>query len=44
MLKLADTDIDKDPETGIRTRISSTYQIGAVPAFVKRLDTKKPVS
>ena len=43
MVKLADTDIDKDPKTGIRTRISSTYQIGAVPAFV-RVDKEKPTS
>ena len=43
MVKLADTDIDKDPKTGIRTRISSTYQIGAIPAFV-RIDKEKPTS
>ena len=35
MLKLADTDIDKDQTTGRRTRISATYQIGGVPAFVQ---------
>lgn len=32
--RLADTDIDKDPKTAERTRISQTYQILAVPAFL----------
>jgi hypothetical protein len=44
MVRLADTDIDKDPVTGMRTRISSTYQLGAVPAFVRTRDNSKPVS
>jgi hypothetical protein len=34
MRRLADTDIDKDPVTGMRTRISATYQISGVPAFI----------
>jgi hypothetical protein len=36
MRRLADTDIDRDPETGARTRISQTYLIRAVPAFLTR--------
>lgn len=35
MLKLADTDIDKDSQTGTRTRISATYQLGGIPAFLR---------
>ena len=41
--RLADTDIDKDPHTGARTRISQTYLIRAVPAFLAS-PTAKPVS
>ena len=41
----ADTDIDADPTTGARTRISQTYLIRAVPAFLVRseatLDTNQ---
>lgn len=32
--KYADSDIDIDPKTGNRTRISQTYQVLGVPAFV----------
>lgn len=32
----ADTDIDKDPKTDRRTRISNTFQIRAVPAFLAK--------
>ncbi len=32
--KSADTDIDAAPKTGVRTRISQTYQVHAVPAFL----------
>ena len=32
--KGADTDIDAVPTTGVRTRISQTYQVHAVPAFL----------
>lgn len=34
--RMADTDIDKDRKTGERTRISQTYLIRAVPAFLAR--------
>jgi hypothetical protein len=47
MRRLADTNIDADPKTGTRTRISTTYQIHAVPAFLMRPEPKvasKPVS
>jgi hypothetical protein len=37
--KNADSDIDIDPDTGKRTRISETYQISAVPAFLNRVST-----
>jgi hypothetical protein len=37
MLALADTDIDKDAATGMRTRISATYQIRGVPAFLRHV-------
>jgi hypothetical protein len=39
LLKNADTDIDADPKTGKRTRISETYQLAAVPAFLTRVAT-----
>jgi hypothetical protein len=32
----ADTDIDADPKTHLRTRISQTYQVEATPAFLIR--------
>ena len=35
--KNADTDIDRDPKTRQRTRISQTYQLSAVPAFLARV-------
>jgi hypothetical protein len=38
--RLADTDIDKDAKTGTRTRISQTYLMRAVPAYVLPLDQK----
>ena len=37
--KNADTDIDLDPRTHERTRISQTYQLAAVPAFLARVTT-----
>jgi hypothetical protein len=37
--KHADTDIDLDPKTGKRTRISQTYQLSAVPAYLTRVST-----
>lgn len=33
----ADTDIDKDKATGKRTRISQTYQVEGMPAFLARV-------
>jgi hypothetical protein len=36
LYKNADTDIDLDPKTGSRTRISQTYQLEGTPAFLTR--------
>ncbi len=41
MLELADTDIDRNAQAGKRTRISTTYQIGAVPAFIRSPDPNR---
>ena len=35
----ADTDIDRDPKTHKRTRISQTYQVEAVPAYLSRVSS-----
>lgn len=40
MRRLADTDLDADSRTGVRTRISTTYQIRAVPAFLSYPDKR----
>ena len=37
--KNADTDIDLEPKTGKRTRISQTYQLAAMPAYLHRVST-----
>jgi hypothetical protein len=37
--KYADTDIDLDPKTHKRTRISQTYQLEAAPAFLTRVSS-----
>jgi hypothetical protein len=42
LVKNADTDIDADPKTHRRTRVSQTYQIDAVPAFLNRAPSSTP--
>jgi len=37
LIQNADTDLDADPKTHRRTRISQTYQIEAVPAYLRRV-------
>jgi hypothetical protein len=39
--KYADTDIDIDRKSGQRTRVSQTYQLSAVPAFLTQVLTAK---
>jgi hypothetical protein len=38
LVQNADTDIDADPKTHRRTRISQTYQIEAVPAYLRHVE------
>ena len=42
--RVADTDLDADPKTGARTRISHTYLIRAVPAFLAQPEPNSTVA